>query len=176
MQSAVRWVMEARALAALSKQYPQVPFFNTTAGGMPIAGIEDLPLAEAIERFCTREWELRGQVQQAIVSAPMPANSAEVIAKSREELTESLHRVIEQLRVQATEPEESGRFALAEVEMQEEEAYLFLLRELFIRMEHVMGRQWATAEKSKKYELLIDVAERYEKALREKSLRASRFT
>ena len=166
VQSAVRWVMEARALAALAKQYPEVPFFNTTSGGMAIPGIDDLPLAEAVERFCTREWDLRGQVQQAISSAPMPADSAEVVAKSQRELTESLERVVEQLRIQATEPEGSGRAALAEVEMQEEEAYLFLLRELFLRMERVMGRQWATAERSKRYELLLDVATRYLKECR----------
>ncbi len=167
VQSAVRWVMEARAFAALAKQYPEVPFFNTTAGGMAISGIEDLSLIEAVQRFCTREWDLRGQVQQAISSAPMPADCAEVITQSKRELTESLDRVVEQLRIQATEPEGSGRFALAEVEMQEEEAYLFLLRELFTRMERVMGHQWGVAEKSERYKLLLDVAIRYRESLTE---------
>jgi hypothetical protein len=124
--SAVRWVMESHSIAHFAKQYPHIPFINTTKGGIGFEGIEYVPLKEAILPF--KEVEIRKQIFAKINEHPMPLHTKEKIDEKMNELKESLSRLIHYLQVLAGE--KKGSTALAEIELTEEMAYWTLFHDI----------------------------------------------
>ncbi len=125
--TAVRWVMESASLSHYAKKHPAVRFINTTEGGIGFKGIEYVPLAEVVAGF--EERELRRDVHERITSARMPANAEETIRIHMDLLKESLARLIDHLRVLAGQ--KRGSAALAEFELKEEDAFLFLFYDIY---------------------------------------------
>lgn len=125
--TAVRWVMESASISHFAKKHPQVRFINTTDGGIGFKGIDFLPLKEAVASF--EERDLRRLVREAIDKHPMPVNSQEKIGEKMAELKESLDRLIEHLKVLSGG--KKGSTALAEMELKEEIAYLYLFYDIY---------------------------------------------
>lgn len=120
VHTAIRWVMESASLAHFAKQHASIPFFNTSAEGLPIKGIPYLSLADAADRYLTQPLNLRARVQQEIARAPMPSNTQEIIRTRLQELYESISRVLDHLAILSGK--KTGSKALAEVELEEEVA------------------------------------------------------
>ena len=119
--SAVRWIMEAKALSHFVKHHRQRCWINCTQGGMGFEGIEMHPLSE-IE--FSREWDLRGQIQSTIQRCAMPLTTAQLPQKI-DELKKSLDVVLEHLQILVNH-ESEGKCALAEIELKEELASAIL--------------------------------------------------
>lgn len=128
--TAIRWVMESASISYFAKKHPEIRFINTTEGGIGFKGIDYMSLAEAVKEFSERE--IRKMVYEKIGSAPMPAGAGKVIEEKMGELRASLLRVIDALKIIAGE--KKGSAALAEMEMKEETAYLYL----FYDIHHVL--------------------------------------
>jgi len=110
VKTAVRWVMEAAALSHFAKKHPEIRWINTTEGGLPIGGFEEM----ALESFpFSNEWDLTKLVQQQIAQNPMPE-----LKDLMGELKESLERLISHLEILADK--KKGFKALAEFELKEE--------------------------------------------------------
>ncbi|MBU6384087.1 MAG: DUF115 domain-containing protein [Verrucomicrobia bacterium] len=120
--SAVRWVMESASISHFAKQHKAVQFLNTTSGGIGFKGIDYVPLEEAVSSF--PEQNLREQVFAHIAACQMPAHAADKIKGLLKELRQSLERLIAALEILAGE--KKGSKALAELEIEEEMATLFL--------------------------------------------------
>jgi hypothetical protein len=125
--TAVRWIMESDSISHFAKKHPEVRFVNTTSGGIGFKGIEDVPLHKAIRGF--KECEIRKKVYEEIAKHPMPKNTQEKILEKMGELKKSLGRLIGHLRVLSQE--KKGSCALAEVELKEEMAFLYLFYDIF---------------------------------------------
>lgn len=125
--TAVRWVMESASISHYAKKHKEVKFINTTEGGLGFKGIEYVPLAKAVEGF--KELDLRKRVHEEIAAAPMPEKAASIIEEKMEGLRESLDRVIEDLEILAGQ--RKGSTALAEMELKEEDAFLFLFYDIY---------------------------------------------
>jgi hypothetical protein len=124
--TAVRWIMESAGISKFAKSCPDVRFVNTTEGGIGFKGIDYVPINEAVADFQERDiWSL---VHEKIGQNPMPEDSNEKIAEKMGELKESLARLIEYLQILSGE--KRGSTALAEMELKEESAYLYLFYDI----------------------------------------------
>ncbi len=149
--SAVRWIMESASLSHFAKMHPKVRFINTTTGGIGFKGIPFMPLEEAVLSFEKRD--LRAQVFESIQECPMPTSAAEKIEEQMEMLGNSLGKVIESLEILAGE--KKGSQALAELELQEEIAALYLFYDIrqILKPGPTFWQKWL--ELARKYEAML---------------------
>lgn len=124
--TAVRWVMESASISHFAKKHPETHFVNTTEGGIGFKAIPYQPLEEAIRGFAPQE--LRKRVHEKIEMAQMVPGAEEIIEKNLKELHQSLLRLIDHLKILAQE--KKGSAALAEMELQEEIAALYLFYDI----------------------------------------------
>jgi hypothetical protein len=115
-ESAVRWVMEARALSRFANRHRDRLWVNCTRGGLHIPGMKEMALSEAVAH-CTEEWDLRTRVEEAILQAPMPSVTRMVLEKRLLFLQNSLLMIQGYLDALI---EGRGSSALTEWELREE--------------------------------------------------------
>lgn len=125
--TAVRWVMESASISYFAKKHPEVRFVNTTEGGIGFKGIAYVPLAQAVKQF--KEWEIRKTVFEKIATSSRLTNTGKRIKEKMDELRRSLCKVIGYLKILSGE--NRGSAALAEMEMGEEIAYLYLFYDIY---------------------------------------------
>ncbi|HSX10181.1 MAG TPA: 6-hydroxymethylpterin diphosphokinase MptE-like protein [Chlamydiales bacterium] len=149
--TAVRWVMESASISHFAKKHPEIRLINTTEGGIGFKGIEYVPLAQAVRSFKKRE--LRKDVFAKIGAAPMPACAAKVIPKRMAELRASLLRVIDGLKI--ISGEKRGSAALAEMDIKEEIAFLYLFYDIYqiIKGDDHFWKNWLKL--AEKYEIIM---------------------
>ncbi len=121
--SAVRWVIEAGALSKLARSLKDRRWIQCTADGLPVKGLESMPLAEAATLF-REERDLSALIQKAISSSPVAKTLAPLLEEKLKGLEESLDHL--QLHLDALIRDVPGLSALAEVEMKEEMSYQLL--------------------------------------------------
>lgn len=122
IKTAVRWIMEAASISQFAKKCPHTRFINTTEGGIGLKGIEYVPLEEI--SACFTEQPIDSLVSSKILESKMPENTAVELKNQIKELKASLLRVIESLEVLTGQ--KKGSKALAELEIEEEIATLYL--------------------------------------------------
>lgn len=130
VHTAVRWVMESASISHFAKKHPEVHFINTTPDGIGFQDIEYVPLEDAAKHFPTLD--IRTRIHEGIDKARMKKGTQEKLEEKIGDLKASLERVIEFLQILSGE--RSGSKALAELELQEEIATLYLFydaRQLF---------------------------------------------
>ncbi|MDE3046591.1 MAG: motility associated factor glycosyltransferase family protein, partial [Verrucomicrobiota bacterium] len=149
VHTAVRWLMEAASLSHYAKKHPDIRWINTTSGGLPIDGFEELPLSE--EFFLPEPQDLRQRIANEIIRCPMPQPEKDLLA----ELKESLERVIAHLEILAGK--KKGSSALAEYELQEELATSIL----FYDMPKVLAQALRRNKSLCRWELYLDTARKY---------------
>jgi hypothetical protein len=154
VNTAVRWVMEAAAIAHFAKKHPEIRWINATEGGLRIDGLEEMELKNIP---FLETWDLREMVKEQIALHPMPENKKDLLG----ELRESLERMIGQLEIMANE--KSGSKALAEFEMKEE----LVASILFYDMEKVLQQS-----RQDKWPLYLKIARKYFSILQPRTLAA----
>ncbi len=125
--TAVRWVMESSSISHFAKMYPETKFINTTEGGIGFKGIAYTPLDKAATHF--NQLNLREKVIEKVMQSTMPEYTQQMIEEKMQELRMRLERVIEHLEVLAEE--KKGVAALAEIELKEEIATLYLFYDVY---------------------------------------------
>lgn len=151
--TAVRWVMESASISHFAKKHPEVCFINTTDGGIGFKGIDFAPLKEAIAGFKKRD--LRRLVHEKIDQHPMPLFTKEKIGERMGELKESLARLIGHLQILSKE--KKGSAAVAEMDLKEEIAYLYLFYDIYqvLKQDSQFWKKWL--ELSLKYQEMLNL-------------------
>jgi len=152
VKTAVRWVMEAAAIAHFAKKHQEIRWINATDGGLPIAGFEEMALANYP---FSQEWNIREKVAEQIAANPMPQPEKDLL----KELQESLERAIDHLEILAEK--KPGSKALAEFELREE----LVSSVLFYDMDKVLRQ----SGREDKWGLYLEVASKYLVVLRKKN-------
>lgn len=139
--TAVRWVMESAALSHFAKKHPEISWYNTTDGGLPIRGI---PHVDLDEKLFPQTFPLKKRIAEEIGKI----GKEEIVKAKMEELKNSLSRVVACLEILAGKKE--GSKVLAELDLQEEMAkdYLFYDSDSLFQ-----GRE--------KWEQFLSLAEKY---------------
>lgn len=123
------WVMAGRFLEEFGG-----PFLNVTRGGLPLAGIPRLSLAEARKKYGKKMHDMRALVHGAL--APLdPCASPEEVERVSRMLQESFTRCEEHCHalfsLYEKHPSSHGKIALHEVELEEEVACNYFLTPLW---------------------------------------------
>lgn len=140
VDTAVRWVMESATISKFAKKHPKTRFINTTDGGIGFEGVEYVPLQKAAQNFKSRQLEKR--VREKIAAARMPKKTATIIKTKTAELKMSLDRLIGHLEVLSGL--KKGSHVLAEVEIREEIAFLYLFYDIqqIFRNDSAFWKKW----------------------------------
>ncbi len=155
--TAVRWVMEAASIAHYAKSHPEIEWVNTTSGGLPIAGLKEMSLEAATEKYLTKQWDLRGKVAQQIALNPLPQAPNILV-----ELKGSLARLIEHLEILTGQ--KTGSKALAELEIREELAASILFYDMPKVLEQALSRKVRGTPAERRaagWQLHLQVARKY---------------
>lgn len=115
------WIEEAAAITAFKLRNPSIDLINATEGGMPIIHVPNHSLEEVAKNRLKGEFDFASWVHGHIQSASMPKGIHNKILQTMNEWKESLQRCLKHCQKPT---------ALAEAELHEEPAYLFLLQDL----------------------------------------------
>ncbi|MBI5272352.1 MAG: motility associated factor glycosyltransferase family protein [Chlamydiia bacterium] len=162
--TAVRWLMESASFSHFASTHPEITFLNTTEGGIGIKGVPYCSLDSVLDQYCCEASDLRARVQKEIAMAPMPLDTADVIRKRLEELKTSLARVVLHLEVIA-EGKSPGMAAIAELEMVDEIAYLYLFYDAPLVIERELAKEGIAEDANKKWERFLRLAKQYQQSL-----------
>ena len=115
VQTAVRWIMEAEALAAFAKKQNSFSWINCTQGGLPLRGFQQSSLSQVLKGIYKKD--LEKLVQSAMT--PISKSVCEKAFLKIEEMKKSLISVVGYLDQICT----GKAVALAEIELEEELAW-----------------------------------------------------
>ncbi|MGZ3634233.1 MAG: motility associated factor glycosyltransferase family protein, partial [Parachlamydiaceae bacterium] len=134
-----KWVAESEWVGEWVAEHPKLRVINCTEGGLGFPGVENMPLKEAVEKYLHKQSDLSGQIHTEIQNGRMPQVTKERVKEAMQELKESLVRCQEDLSILIEDlveckekvvkelfeisPVQSGRAALAEIELSEEVGY-----------------------------------------------------
>lgn len=137
-----KWVAEAQWLSDFAKEHPALTMINCTEGGLGFPGVANKTLAEAAEKYLRQSHELNDRVHGEIQNCgfPRPLTYAKVAKTAREliatlkrtiehfqTLEEDNCRAIERIAKGETDIVQSGKAALAEIELENEPGYQYLV-------------------------------------------------
>jgi hypothetical protein len=175
----VKWIMEAQAIEDFIHLHPEVKVYDSIETGLGFKSCEYRALPELIQQELLQEYDLKGYVHQRISSLPHFREKKEQVALFVQELKASVERSLEIVCTLLKHlercslhpnPEESSMLTLYTMDLEEEEAYLYLLepmQELIVSCLQkemgmirnsssspqgaLMGQKWRHFEKLLKY-------------------------
>jgi len=137
-----KWVAESRWITEFSKAHPDIKILNATEGGLGMEGVENISLTNAKERYFLHSYDLSGMIFSHIAKSKIAVTQEQVFSLVKR-LEQSFSRCIKNLIVLQEEndnlkkelsvskkvpnPLQSGKGALAEIELNEELAYEYIL-------------------------------------------------
>lgn len=135
-----KWLMESLWYSHFQISHPEINLVNATEGGLGFAGVPNMTLAEAAEKYLVTTYDMEQRVFGEMQNSPMPADvNEENIEALLKELYESLQRTAQYLQEKLKEnwshmATEQGMefFAVKEREietaLENEIAYRYLLQ------------------------------------------------
>ncbi len=146
-----KWIAESDWLSRFAKEHPEVTFINATEGGIGFQDIPNIPLHEVVKEHLGKQFPVQEKVKEEIKAAEMPQVTNEALKEVTVELKNSLKKCIEwidvllqEIKKEKTKPNTtgaltSGQAALAESDLYEEPAYIYLLdifHQVFARVQN----------------------------------------
>lgn len=138
-----KWIAESEWAGEYAKTHPNLTIINSTEGGLGMPGIPNIPLAEVAQQYLQRSYDLRSRVMGEILCSGMPEITDSSVVDATKELKLSIERSMEyidqliednlkyhnKLTEERKVPEirQSGLAALAEIELEEEPAYEYII-------------------------------------------------
>jgi hypothetical protein len=134
-----KWIAEADWIGNFAKTHPLLTMINCTEGGLGFPGIPNQTLKNVAEKYLKRQIELNDRVHGETQNSRMPQVSQRKVNQAMSHLAESLRKTYRYLNILLEEAEgvfhkvkqgqvvgsiiQSGRAALAETELAEEDGY-----------------------------------------------------
>ncbi|NGX42715.1 MAG: hypothetical protein K940chlam7_01001 [Chlamydiae bacterium] len=138
-----KWVAESKWIGNFAETHPEVTLINATEGGLGFPGVPNKTLAHVVRKHLQRRYRVKSRIDKQIENAKMPRVTKKKIHRVMRELLEGLHRCMDLLNVLSDENErlkreikkkkkvehmQTGKGALAETELSEEPAYVYVLQ------------------------------------------------
>lgn len=145
-----KWIAESEWLSRFAKEHQEVTFINATEGGI---GFQDIPnvFLHEVAHELKEKFAIQEKVRKEIELAAMPQVTNEALKEATLDLKASLEKCIqwidvllqeikkEKLKANTTGQLTSGQAALAESDLYEEPAYIYLLdifHQVFARVQN----------------------------------------
>lgn len=141
VETLLKWVMEADAIASFAKEHSETTFYNASPDGLGFDGIETLPLEKIALPEKARD--LRGEIHQKIQGAPLPLKQ-EAIETALVKLSHSLSRTKEE--VHTLLEKKGGHRVVAELDLKEEPAYEALLSGIDCALDRILPRYYPSLD------------------------------
>lgn len=155
-QTLWKWVAESEWIASFAKTHPMISVINCTEGGLGFGDVPNETLKDTANKYMGTPYALHTRVHGEIQNSPLTYVTDRKIMRLMNALQKSLGRVvedfdilkdeaersIEKLRRGDSEVPQSGRAALAETELVEEDAYIYVLNvfnEVYARLLSRLG-------------------------------------
>lgn len=136
-----KWIAESEWLGDFAKNHPNISMINCTEGGLGFPGVPNVTLEEAAKKHLNRAYEFKNRVHGETQNSAIPHVTYRKVANVMKELSIGLKRTIEHFNVLLEESDrtiakikegqdataQSGRAALAEIELAEEPAYKYVV-------------------------------------------------
>jgi hypothetical protein len=145
-----KWIAESDWLSRFAKEHPEVTFINATEGGIGFPDIPNFFLHEVAQEL-KQKFALEEKIKEEIALAAMPQVTSEALKEATLELKASLKKCIQWIDVLLQEIKKekakptttgaltSGQAALAESDLYEEPAYIYILdifHQVFARVQN----------------------------------------
>lgn len=92
-----KWLGEAKWIEEFAKEHDETTFINCTEGGFGIAGIEEMPLEEAVNKYLKKDFDLVPKFSSAIEKAKKKGITLPKIIKLIKKLQKSLMKCFKSL-------------------------------------------------------------------------------
>lgn len=148
-----KWVAESKWISQFAEEHPGVKLINATEGGIGFEGVVNMSFGDAVGEYLISSHDFTKMVREKIESSPLKNVTLKKIKKLLDQLSSSLERCIEYLQILEEEenarkeqmekglmPQQTGREALAETELQDEVAYRYILDFFNTVYLHVISR------------------------------------
>lgn len=136
-----KWIAESEWLGDFAKEHPQVSMINCTEGGLGFPGVPNETLEDVAKRYLIRSYELKNRVHGEIQNSKMSHVTYRKVVNAMKELSKGLEKTITYFDVLLEEsdqaiakikegdgiPSQTGKAALAEIELSEEPAYKYVV-------------------------------------------------
>lgn len=140
-----KWIVESEWMGDFAKEHPKIHLINATEGGLGFPGIENLTLSEVQKKYLKKNFDLEFRIKDEIEKSKLVKVTKSKVNKVKLKLKESLKRAIQDLDILLQEIETmsqkikglkkieqgfnivSGRAALFESDLFDEEAYKYVL-------------------------------------------------
>lgn len=138
-----KWIAESTWIGDFANEYSDVQVVNCTEGGIGFPGVENCLFESVVSHFPKLEEDLKNRIAEELTRCAFQGVTAEKLTEKTMELKGSLERsigyfetltydaqrLIKELKETGRIPEitQSGEAALAEIELEDEPAYRFVL-------------------------------------------------
>lgn len=116
VETAIRWVMESRAIGKWARNHRKTPVFNTSRQGLSIPGVRFASLEEILLE--NKEIDLEEKISFLVKQYPMPLKTGEIVKQKQQELQEALQRLEARLKILTRR--EKGSLPLAHWEWEQD--------------------------------------------------------
>jgi hypothetical protein len=138
-----KWIAEAKWIGDFAKNNPDRALINATEGGLGFPGVPNKTLNQVTKKYLHRTYRLQSRIHKHIQKGAMPQAAKRKIIQAEKDLFESLSRCKTHLQILLEENNrtrreikrknkiehlQTGKGALAETELFEEPAFLYVLR------------------------------------------------
>lgn len=134
----MKWMVESSWYANFARSFPDVKLINSTEGGIGFAGVENIPLKEAVDQYLKQSLDCEGKIAAALLS--QEACKKPSMEQVKEILTSVVIGLTECAEAMTTfqknhsdiwfekNPKESAELTAFEAELEKLPAYDYLLR------------------------------------------------
>jgi len=178
-----KWIMEGQWYGKSQKKQTKTTIINATEGGMPCAGIQNIPLLTVKEKFFVKEWDLNSRVRTLLLNNSSNQCSNKEILFVLENIDQSFSVCIELYKSLSDEVSDvhkklvigdeipkslhTAREALFRAELIEELAFIHYIEGLEVAYEQYLERKYyklsreRLTEREKTLKLLEIQVEKY---------------
>lgn len=151
-----KWIAESNWIAAFAKSNPTATLINATEGGLGFPDVPNQTFASVVDAHLSRFYDIEGRLHGEIQNNALTQVTRSAIVEAMQELCESLARckieldvlveeanlMIEKIKKEKKLPQnmQTGRAALSEIELAEEQGYSFVLAMFNIICSRVLNR------------------------------------
>lgn len=138
-----KWIGESFWMRDFARKHSEITLINSTEGGIGFPGIPNMPFKKAVKTYLQQSWDIPARLHSEIQNSTMPQVTTQKITVAMEEMSQSLERCKESLKILLEENKamserikkekqvpatlQSGRAALYEIELAEEAGYIHVL-------------------------------------------------
>lgn len=161
-----KWIAEADWIGDYAINNPDTTVINATEGGIGFPGIVNMNLKEVEKNYLKKNYDLKGHVHSAILSASLSRVKLDNLKNLTKELKESLERCVEDFSILIEETElmkvrvkkeknipfplQSGRSTLFESDLAEESGYQYVLQMFNEAYTRVLNRELQDLNRNEK--------------------------